>query len=59
LGGIFYLNQVQREIQNTGIFASPPSNISSNIAAKDKNSKRIVLGGFVASAVSKDSILIK
>jgi hypothetical protein len=59
LGGISYLNQVQREIQNTGIFSRPPSNISSNIVSKDKNSKKTILGGFVASAVSKQTIVIR
>jgi|GEM_PF-682113 len=55
----YYLSQIRTEIGNTGIFASPPSNISSNIEPKNKDSKRKVLGWFSAAAVSKSTIVIR
>jgi hypothetical protein len=54
----YYLNQVYNESLNQGLFATPPSNIPTNIFSYDP-SKRVPLAGFFCmSAVSRKVLVM-
>jgi Domain of unknown function (DUF4249) len=54
----YFLLQVRQESQNGGIFATPLSNIPSNIINRDKNSKIKALGAFIVSKVTSFETII-
>lgn len=53
-----FLEQVTIQANNGGLFATPPSNIKSNIKAADGSLQDEVLGVFSLSSISKNSIQI-
>lgn len=52
-----YLKQIQEQASNGGLFATPISNIKSNVVNQDPNGKK-ALGFFGASAVSRRTTII-
>jgi Domain of unknown function (DUF4249) len=54
----YFLLQVRQESQNGGIFATPLSNIPTNIINRNKESKTKALGAFIVSKVSSFETII-
>jgi Domain of unknown function (DUF4249) len=54
----YFLLQVRQESQNGGIFATPLSNIPTNIINRNKESKIKALGAFIVSKVSSFETII-
>ncbi len=54
----YFLLQVRQESQNGGIFATPLSNIPTNIFNRNQNSKTKALGAFIVSKVSSFETII-
>ncbi len=49
----YFLNMAQIQMTNEGLFATPPTNVPSNIENKNKNSKNKAVGWFSAAAISR------
>ncbi|HOY94110.1 MAG TPA: DUF4249 family protein [Catalimonadaceae bacterium] len=54
-----FLTEMQTQINNTGLFAEPASNVRSNIFNADKNSKVQAVGCFGITRVSRASVTIQ
>jgi len=61
LDAFFFLEQVftQTTIGDNGIFAEPPSNVSTNIENLDLNSKKLPLGFFNVALVSSEEVVVQ
>ena len=55
----YWLNLIRNENQNGGLFASPPSNIGTNMFNFSPGKKRELAGFFCVSAVSRAMITVK
>ncbi|MEQ8519633.1 MAG: DUF4249 family protein [Cytophagales bacterium] len=49
---IFFLQQIQAEVNNGGLFATPPTNVRTNIFNINPNSEKAAVGHFCVSEVS-------
>lgn len=58
IGTYFFLTRLQAEMQNTGLFATPSSNLPTNITNKNKDGKK-VFGWFTTASVSRNGVRIK
>jgi hypothetical protein len=58
LFGIFYYEQLRRELTNEGLFARPTANIRTNIINTNSKGTQAV-GSFLCSAVSGKDVIIK
>lgn len=54
----YFLNQVQAETNNGGIFSTPPSNVPTNIINMNPDSKEKAVGAFIVSRVTRYSAFI-
>ncbi len=55
----FFLSEARAQMTNSGLFASPASNVDYNIYNENKDSKVKAVGWFAASAVSELGVRIK
>ncbi len=49
---LFFLQQIQAEVNNGGLFATPPTNVRTNVINVNPNSKKAAVGQFCISEVS-------
>jgi hypothetical protein len=54
-----FLNEVNTQINNSGLFAEPAANVRSLIANADKNSKVKALGSFTIARISRAGVRVK
>lgn len=55
----YFYTQLQRQLLNDGLFASPAANVVTNITNSDPQSSVTAVGWFNASALSSKSLVIK
>ena len=55
----YYMSLAQRQMTNTGLFATPQTNVPTNIQNKNKDSKTKAVGWFTAASVTRKGIRIK
>lgn len=59
LPAYYFLTLAQIQMTNEGLFASPPTNVPSNIENKNKDSKVKAVGWFAAASVSRITQTVK
>jgi len=55
----YYMSLAQQQMTNTGLFATPPVNVFTNVENINKSSKAKAVGFFTLATVSKKEIVIK
>lgn len=55
----FFLNEVATQINNVGLFASPPANVRTNIRNRNPSSDKQAVGYFAGFTVRTDSVVIR
>lgn len=55
----YFINQAQRQMTNSGLFAEPPANVPSNIENKNKDSNKKALGWFFAASVERKGLRVE
>jgi hypothetical protein len=56
---LFYWNLVANELGNSGLFATPPSNVPTNIENSNKDSETKAVGWFNTSSTVEGSRIVK
>jgi hypothetical protein len=59
LPAFYFINQAQRQMTNSGLFAEPPANVPSNIENKNKDSNKKALGWFFAASVERKGLRVE
>ena len=59
LPAFYFLNLARAQMTNEGLFATPPTNVPTNIVNKNKDSKVKAVGWFGAASVSRITQIVK